>query len=54
MENWILFWKIVLYAGLGVFSVLALWVIVAGYGDIRRMFADLRRQQECNSDRDAG
>ncbi len=52
MDGWIQFWKIVLYGGVGAFSVLALWVIVAGFGDIKRMFADLRGQQECDSDRD--
>jgi hypothetical protein len=52
MDAWIQFWKIVLFAGVGAFSVLALWVIIAGFGDIKRMFADLRQQRECNSDRE--
>lgn len=52
MEGWILFWKVVLYGGVGLFTVLSLWVTVAGYGDIKKMFAELRRQQECKSDRD--
>ena len=52
MEGWILFWKIVLYGAIGLFTVLSLWVIVAGYGDILRMFADLRRQADETSDSD--
>ena len=42
MDAWIDFWRIVLYAGLGLFAAMSLWVIVAGFGDIRKMFAALR------------
>ena len=52
MEGWILFWKASIYLGVGSFAVMSLWVIVAGYGDIRRMFVDLRAQQDSNVDGD--
>ncbi len=42
MDAWIEFWRVVLYIGLGLFAVMSLWVIVAGLGDIKRMFAALR------------
>jgi hypothetical protein len=41
-ETWILIWQVVLYAGLAAFALLSVWVIVFGFGDIKRMFADLR------------
>lgn len=44
MDNWIAFWQIVLYVGLGLFTALSLWVIVAGVGDIKRMFQALRSE----------
>ena len=44
MEGWAAFWKIVLYVGLGLFTVLSLWVIVRGLFDIRGMFAALREE----------
>jgi hypothetical protein len=52
MEGWILFWKIAIYVGVGLFAVMSLWVIVAGYGDIRRMFVDLAAQRDSHADDD--
>ena len=49
MDGWITFWKFALYTGVTVFALMSLWVIVAGYGDIKRMFADLRAQRDSNS-----
>lgn len=43
MGDWAQFWKIVLYTALALFTVMSVWVIVFGYRDIKRMFADLRR-----------
>ena len=43
MDTWVTIWKVVLYGGLGLFAVLSVWVIVAGVGDIRRMFESLRK-----------
>ena len=41
-----------LFAGIALFVVMSLWVIVAGFGDIRHMFAELRKQRECNESDD--
>ena len=49
MDGWITFWKFSIYTGVGVFFLMSLWVIVAGYGDIKRMFADLREQRDSNA-----
>ncbi|MEN8151387.1 MAG: hypothetical protein ABFS86_16340 [Planctomycetota bacterium] len=46
MDGWVTFWKVVLYAGIGLFACLSAWVIVAGFGDIRKMFAALREERE--------
>lgn len=50
--GWANFWIAVLYGAIGIFAVMSLWVIVAGFGDIKRMFAELRRQRDSNSDDD--
>ena len=44
MDGGIRFWMVVLWVGAGAFGLLSLCVIVAGFGDIRRMFEELRRQ----------
>jgi len=54
MDGWIRFWTWVLYGGAAVFSVLSVWVIVAGFSDIRKMFAELRRQRSEGEDSGAG
>jgi hypothetical protein len=46
--DWPGFWQLVLYGAIGVFSLMSVWVIVAGYGDIKRMFAELRSQRDSN------
>ncbi len=45
MESWAMFWKWFLILGVGVFAVVSLWVTVVGLSDIRRMFAELRKQE---------
>ncbi len=47
IASWAAFWPFAFYFAVGLFFVMSLWVIVAGVSDIRFMFADLRRQQEC-------
>ncbi len=42
MDGWALFWKIVVFGALGLFACSAVWVTIAGIGDIKRMFASLR------------
>lgn len=46
MGDWVLFWKIVLYGALGLFTVMSVWVIIFGYRDIQKMFASLREQKD--------
>jgi hypothetical protein len=48
--DWPEFWQFVLYGAIGVFSLMSVWVIVAGYGDIKRMFAVLRSQRDSNTE----
>ena len=50
MEGWITLWKVALYSGVGLFFLMSLWVIVGGYRDIQRMFADLRAQRDSQRD----
>ena len=50
MNGWAVFWQIVLYGALGLFTLLSLWVIVFGYRDIRLMFAALREQRDQEGD----
>ena len=49
MEGWIAFWKFTIYGGVTIFALMSLWVIVAGYADIKHMFAALRDQRDSNS-----
>ena len=41
MTFWIPLWKYVFLIGISSFAVLSLWVAVAGWGDIGRMFKKL-------------
>ncbi len=41
---WALLWKIVLLGGVGVFLLLAVLVTIGGAADIRKMFAQLRKE----------
>jgi hypothetical protein len=45
-ETWVQFWKFTLYGGLGLFAILSVWVIFAGVGDIRDMFASLTAERD--------
>ncbi|MHC4201757.1 MAG: hypothetical protein ACYSU0_17355 [Planctomycetota bacterium] len=39
MGFWIFLWKAVLILGVGVFAGMAVWVTIAGWRDIRSLFA---------------
>ncbi|MCA9688034.1 MAG: hypothetical protein KC636_00380 [Myxococcales bacterium] len=43
---WADFWLATLWIGVALFSALSLYVILGGLFDIRRMFAELRRQAD--------
>lgn len=42
MEFWILLWKAVFVGAILIFAVMAVWVTVGGYHDIKRLFDRLR------------
>jgi len=46
IAGWILTWKIVLIAGLAMFTVMSVWIIRAGYGDILSLYARLSRTHQ--------
>ncbi len=41
---WILLWKIVFIVGVGLFALLAVFVTIGGFFDIRRLFRTLHEQ----------
>ena len=49
-EAWVLFWKVTLYGALTLFALLSVWVIFAGVGDIRDMFAALTAERDSEDD----
>lgn len=46
MNFWIVFWIVILFAGLGLFAVLAVTVSIVGFFDIRSLFKKLRNQAD--------
>jgi len=46
LEFWILLWKIVLIGGLILFGSMAVWVTIAGFYDIKRLFKRLAENRE--------
>lgn len=46
MNAWIILWKVVLIFGLGIFAVMAVWVAIAGFGDIKKLFATITKSHE--------
>ena len=48
MEQWAALWYAVLIFGIAVFAALSVYVIVGGFFDVRRMFAELERQRDAN------
>ncbi len=46
MTFWIYLWKIVLIGGLVLFGIMAVWVTIGGYFDIKRLFATLAESHE--------
>jgi len=48
--EWVDFWQYVLFGAVGVFALMSLWVTVAGFGDIRHMFAALRAERDSQAE----
>ncbi len=46
MEAWELLWKIVLLVGLSTFAIMAVWVTIAGFRDIRVMLRRIDEQHK--------
>ena len=46
MRSWMLLWKIVFVAGVAVFAGMSVWVIVAGYRDIKRLLQNIKKSHE--------
>ncbi len=46
MEGWMVFWSVVLYAGLSLFTIMSVYVTIYGFRDIRLMLKELQRQDE--------
>ena len=45
MTFWEVLWKFVFLAGAVLFVLVSIWVAIAGWGDIRRMFAALGKKK---------
>jgi hypothetical protein len=50
MNFWIALWKVVFVFSLGIFAVMAVWVTVAGLGDIRKLFAAIEKSHRVKSE----
>lgn len=48
MDTWELIWKIVFFAGVGLFAVMAVLVSIGGFFDIKKLFRTLKEQHEKN------
>jgi len=46
MTFWVVLWKGVFLATVGIYAVMAVWVTVQGARDIKSMMADIRRRHE--------
>jgi hypothetical protein len=46
LDFWIILWKIVLIGGLILFGLMAVWVTIAGFYDIKRLFKRLAESHE--------
>ena len=44
LDSWMLFWKIVLIGGIGLFAMLAVVVSIGGFFDVFRLLRVLREQ----------
>ena len=46
MHAWMLLWKIVLIAGIVLFSIMAVWVTIWGAFDIKKLLQSLNTEHE--------
>ena len=46
MNGWMLFWKIVLIAGVLVFAGMTIWVTIWGYYDIKHLLKKMKEDDD--------
>ena len=46
MNFWMWLWKIVFVLGVGVFSLMAVWVTIGGWRDVKDLLRDLKAQHD--------
>ena len=46
MTFWIYFWTLLFFISLSLFAVMAVWVTIGGWKDIRTLFRDLANRQD--------
>jgi len=46
MNGWATLWKWMFFLGASGFGLMSVWVTIAGVGDIKRMFAELKKGKE--------
>ena len=44
MTFWIILWKAVFIFAIGIFAVMAVWVTIAGFKDIKKLFAKINKE----------
>jgi len=44
MNGWMLLWKIVFVVGVTLFAGLAVWVTIAGFGDVKRLVGKIKEE----------
>lgn len=49
MNGWMVLWKAVFILGVALFAGMSVWVTVAGFHDIKRMFAKLDATHDADS-----
>ena len=54
MAFWVVLWKGVFLATVGIYGVMAVWVTVQGARDIKSMMADIRQRHEAGKAADGG
>ena len=50
MNGWMILWKAVFIIGITVFFGMSVWVTIAGFGDIKKLFRKINREHEQGED----
>ena len=46
MNYWMWLWKAVFVIGVAAFAIMAVWVTIAGFGDIKRLIETIRKSHD--------